>query len=87
MIKERGGNRELPQIPALSFGRQPETRILAGTFFQYTDCLSDAPLVPGTFLERFLDFRGLRNKFLERRQMGKVRSSTNCGGKRLPDGT
>jgi hypothetical protein len=29
------------------------------------DCVFDASLVPGTCLERFSDFKGLINKFLE----------------------
>jgi hypothetical protein len=34
------------------------------------DCVFDASLVPETCLDRFGDFKGLTNKFLESRALG-----------------
>src|SRR6185369_11348864 len=41
------------------------------------DCVFDASLVPRTCPARFLDFKGLINKFLESREIGKVPPSTH----------
>ncbi len=41
------------------------------------DCVFDASLVPGTCLGRFLDLKGLINKFLESRLTGQVRHGTS----------
>jgi len=37
----------------------------------------DASLVPGTCLERFIDFKALINKFLESRVTGNLGTGTN----------
>src|SRR6185295_8276858 len=37
------------------------------------NCVFDASLVPGTCLERFLDLKGLNNKFLERVALPEIK--------------
>jgi hypothetical protein len=48
------------------------------------DCVLDASLVPGTCLRRFLDLKGLINKFLESSIKGEVKKKHLCNGWPFP---